>query len=69
MSSIATNNCLLHVPSITTDSNSLQVPYINSKTSSLHYNINYCHQKLLVACDLYYYQHKFVAIYVYYLED
>jgi hypothetical protein len=38
---IATNNCLLHVPSITTDSNSLQVPYITSKTRSLHYHTIY----------------------------
>jgi hypothetical protein len=69
MSSIATNNYLLHEPSITTDSNSLQVTYIISKTSLLHYHIIYGHQPLFVASDLYYHQHKFVATYVYYLED
>jgi hypothetical protein len=34
--SITTNNCLLHVPSIATNTNTLQSRYITSKTSSLH---------------------------------
>jgi hypothetical protein len=36
---------------------------------ALHYHIIYCPKPLFVASDLYYHQHKFVATYVYYLED
>jgi hypothetical protein len=64
-----TNNCLLHVPSIATNTNSMQLLCITSKNCSLHYNINCCHQQLLVACDLCHHQHEYVAIYIYYIED
>jgi hypothetical protein len=36
ISTIATNNCWLHVTSVTTNMNTLQSTYITSKTSSLH---------------------------------
>jgi hypothetical protein len=67
--SIAANNCLLHVPSIATNTNLMQLLCITSKNCWLHYNINYCHQQLLVACDLCHHQHKYVTIYIYYHED